>query len=179
MMTDRERAEVRGWFESRKTAFRNDDRPGAPPVDLFARAAIEDPSAYVRWNALSVLDHHGDFRHAEVFLCACADPVPRVRRHALHALSCERCKSSPLGVDVVPTLAELALNDSSPQVRAAAVQALRIRDDTRARDALDAVLRTESNANVRGWVTWRQSDVRAESPPSSNRILISGSVLHV
>lgn len=38
---------------------------------------------------------------AHVFLAALADPVPRVRRHAIHALTCEACKDQPLCADVL------------------------------------------------------------------------------
>jgi HEAT repeat protein len=156
MLSELERAEVRTWLEERDESYRAGRPLMDPPVDLLARAALEDPSAYVRWNALQTLDHHGDARHADVFLRACADPVPRVRRHALHALSCDRCKTEPLCVDPVPTLRALALADLSPQVRVAAVQALRVRAyDERARAVLADVLRTESHPRVRRWVTWR------------------------
>ena len=174
MLTGDERAEVRSWLAGRADAYRDGREPAEPPVDLLARAATDDPSPYVRWNALSVLDHHGDERHAEVFLAACADPSARVRRHALHALSCDRCKTTPLCVDAVPTLTDLALGDPSAKVRIAAVQALRIRGDERARAALAAVLERETDPRVRRWVTWRSGDATASAQVSSTSATNAG-----
>jgi hypothetical protein len=65
------------------------------------------------------------------------DAVPRVRRHALHALSCDRCKTSPLCVDVVPVVAECLRNDDNAKVRRQARDVLaRYLPDERAARAL-------------------------------------------
>ena len=54
------------------------------------------------------------------------DPVPRVRRAALHSLSCDACKLSPLPQtdDFTPKLISMALSDPSIRVRRAAVPVL-------------------------------------------------------
>lgn len=67
------------------------------------------------------------------------DPVPRVRRAAMHSLSCDACKLSPLthGDDLVPKLIDMALHDSSVRVRRVAVPALESYcNDARAQQAL-------------------------------------------
>ena len=42
---------------------------------------------------------------------------PAVRRHALHALSCERCKEAQLCVDIEPLLERCAATDDNAKVR--------------------------------------------------------------
>jgi hypothetical protein len=49
----------------------------------------------VRWWCLQLLDHMGEARSVPSILPLLQDPVPRVRKHAHHALTCERCKPSP------------------------------------------------------------------------------------
>ena len=68
------------------------------------------------------------------------DPVPRVRRMALHALSCEECKLAPLpgDTDLVGLLADHALHDPSINVRRHATYGLASRrDDPRAAAVLE------------------------------------------
>ena len=45
------------------------------------------------------------------------DPVPYVRRVAVHALICQRCKPAPLTRDVVPLLLRVAREDLNSKVR--------------------------------------------------------------
>lgn len=77
----------------------------------------------VRFDCANALDHLADERCAGPLRRLLSDPVPRVRRAALHALSCDACKLSPLasGQDLVPILIDMALHDSSIRVRRAAV----------------------------------------------------------
>jgi hypothetical protein len=51
------------------------------------------------------------------FVAALDDPVPRVRRHAIHALTCEACRVEPLTIDVVSPLRRTVALDPNPQVR--------------------------------------------------------------
>lgn len=80
----------------------------------------------VRFNCTDALDHMADERCAEPLRERLGDSVPRVRRAALHALSCDACKLNPLtpGEDLVPILIDMALNDPSIRVRRAAVPML-------------------------------------------------------
>jgi hypothetical protein len=92
---------------------------------LLRLGARHHPNAKVRWQCLTLLDHLDGDESVSVFLDAMRqDPVPRVRRHALHALTCERCKEVPLCADVVPALMECAENDANIKVRLQARRAL-------------------------------------------------------
>ena len=155
-LSDDDQRQVRTWLAFWHQALRGRLQPPEVPLDLLARAAVADPSSYVRWNCLSVLDHAGDERHAAVFVEACADPVPRVRRHALHALSCTRCKTGSWCVDPIPVVCEVLRNDPSRKVRIAAVHALLARrDDPKVNDLLRQVAAEDHDTEVRRWAAWR------------------------
>ena len=47
---------------------------------------------------------HGDDKCVLALSAALHDTAPYVRRQAVHSLSCQRCKSSPLQVDAVAHL---------------------------------------------------------------------------
>lgn len=105
----------------------------------------------VRFNCTDALDHMADERCAEPLRERLGDPVPRVRRAALHALSCDACKLSPLTPreDLLPILIDMALNDPSIRVRRAAVPMLESYcRDARAEDTLH-VLAGQNDAAVR------------------------------
>jgi HEAT repeat protein len=94
------------------------------------RAVIEGlrahPNPQVRRGCADWMDHHGD-DHCVDALCHAArhDPVAYVRRVAVHSLSCQRCKSTPLVcVDIVARLIPSALDDPSPKVRREAAYGL-------------------------------------------------------
>jgi HEAT repeat protein len=69
-----------------------------------------------RWSA-DLMDHLGDQRCVEALIRATADPVPSVRRQAVHSLSCQRCKAAPLEANLVPLLVERATADPNIKVR--------------------------------------------------------------
>ena len=77
------------------------------------------------------------------------DPVPSVRRQAVHSLACQRCKPTPLQTDLVETLVSLALHDPTPRVRREAVYGLSNRaSDPYIIAALENITATETNAKV-------------------------------
>lgn len=80
---------------------------------------LEHDEPRVRFDCAGALDHMADERCAEPLRRLLDDPVPRVRRAAMHSLSCDACKLSPLtyGDDLVPKLIDMALYDPSPRVR--------------------------------------------------------------
>lgn len=81
----------------------------------------------VRFQCVQLLDHYGDDRIIEPVSQMLYDPVPRVRKQALHALTCEKCKTTPLcplPSRVVDHFIELARQDTNAGVRAAALAAL-------------------------------------------------------
>jgi HEAT repeat protein len=80
----------------------------------------------VRRCCLEQLDQHPDARAIPHILKALNDPVPRVRWHAVHALTCDACKPghSFLTPEVEPALRQVAAEDPSQRVRQYARRAL-------------------------------------------------------
>ena len=80
----------------------------------------------VRYNCATALDHLADERCTKPLRQLLNDPVPRVRRAALHSLSCDACKVSPLPNrdELTEKLIEMALKDSSIRVRRVAADSL-------------------------------------------------------
>jgi HEAT repeat protein len=133
MLTESERREVLdaihfyGWLPRHEIDRVRDQADGELPFDLIARAAIEDANPSVRWQSVTLLDHYDDDRHVDALLAAATDPVPRVRRHAVHALGCTTCKRTLGCVDAVPALVDRALHDDNAKVRRHATWALIVR----------------------------------------------------
>ena len=136
MLTASEREQVREVigtyaFLTRTDVARRRRAGEEAPLDLLARAIVEDPNPRIRWLALDVLDHWGDHRYDDVVAQVLReDPVPRVRRHAAHALACDACSTAPPVVDPVAPLLEAALGDENPKVRQHALWGLRTRLET-------------------------------------------------
>ena len=91
------------------------------------REGLEDPNPQVRWWCIQVLDHVPDERAVPAIAATLDDPVPRVRRNAVHALGCTACK--PTWCGQLPTairqhLVDMADNDPNAKVRAEAVRVL-------------------------------------------------------
>lgn len=94
-----------------------------PPAVLDAVIwGLGHPSAPVRWNCLDLLDTHPDARAIPEMTRLLEDPVPRVRWHAVHALTCDACKGQqPVATAaVVEKLRLMAASDESAKVRKAA-----------------------------------------------------------
>ena len=58
-------------------------------------AGLQHSNPKVRWWRLQLFDHIGDARCVPYILPLLNDPIPRVAKHARHALECEICKQSP------------------------------------------------------------------------------------
>ncbi|HEY3110681.1 MAG TPA: HEAT repeat domain-containing protein [Chloroflexota bacterium] len=116
-----------------------------------ALAGLAHPDPRVRRGAADFLDHHADDRCvARLAELALHDPVPYVRRVAVHALLCQRCKPAPLTEDVLPLLVRVAREDPSPRVRASALWGLgQQRPDPRVVETLAAALRDETSRDLR------------------------------
>jgi HEAT repeat protein len=80
----------------------------------------------VRYNCAAALDHLADERCTGPLRQLLNDPIARVRRAALHSLSCDACKVSPLPNRDALTdkVIEMALNDPSIRVRRVAAGTL-------------------------------------------------------
>ncbi len=94
-------------------------------VDGLIEGLVNE-NARVRYECANVLDHLADERCAEPLTRLLNDPVPRVRRAALHSLSCDACKITPLtpSVDLVARLIQVAFQDDNLRVRRTAVDSL-------------------------------------------------------
>ena len=93
-------------------------------------AGVSDSSPQVRWWSIQLLDHLDDPRAVTAIAGALADPVPRVRRVAAHALGCVACKPAWDGAlpdGLTERLARMAVEDSNAKVRAAALLACSVR----------------------------------------------------
>ena len=91
-------------------------------VDVLDGLAHRDRGVR-KWCA-ALLDHHADERCAAGLVRALSDPAADVRRHAVHAIGCQSCKTSPLPLDVVALLIERASRDTSVRVRRSAAHLL-------------------------------------------------------
>lgn len=99
-------------------------------VDPSAKAALiaglDHRNAKVRWWCLQLMDHLADESYLEPILSKLGDPVAKVRRHAIHALTCGACKPgrSTLAFDLGETLREVIANDADEKVREEAREGL-------------------------------------------------------
>jgi len=112
---------------------------------------LEHPRATVRYRCADALDHFGDERCFDPLRRLVTDPVPRVRRAALHALSCDACKLMPWprDCDVIALCIDRALNDTSINVRRHAASELdRYGDDPRVMEALKLLAKRESDPAI-------------------------------
>jgi HEAT repeats len=97
------------------------DKLGDAATDA-ALEGLRHASPKVRRWCADFFDHHGDDRCVPALLAlAQSDSVDRVRWQAVHSLSCQRCKASPLTMDLSDFLIEKARHDPSPKVRGMAV----------------------------------------------------------
>ena len=97
---------------------RRDSRRLDAPVTALQAAALSDPDPFRRARCLAVLDHLANDTSTRVFAAALRDPVADVRRHAVHGLTCERCRSSDLCVDdVVPAVVDALAAERDPRIR--------------------------------------------------------------
>jgi HEAT repeat protein len=105
----------------------------------------------VRYNCAVALDHVADERCTKPLRELLNDPVARVRRAALHSLSCDACKVSPLphSNDLTEILTEMALTDPSIRVRREAVNSLAASCDVKALPVLKKLLEEKDVAMQR------------------------------
>ena len=132
----------------REKAFTDLFNDGARAVaTLVAGAAHSRPK--VRAACVALMDHLADERCCKALEQALHDASPLVRRHAVHAVGCQRCKVRPLSIDVVGALIERVLNDSSPRVRRVAVHQLGLQPhDARAIEVLTNVIAESQDAGL-------------------------------
>lgn len=96
---------------------------GANGLEAAIRG-LRHPSPVVRRYAADLMDHFGDDTCVPPLLELLNDPVPKVRRQAVHSLSCQRCKTTPLSIDYTDILIDKMLNDPNQRVRSEAAYGL-------------------------------------------------------
>jgi HEAT repeat protein len=117
-----------------------------------ARAGLRHPDWRVRRDCLRFLDHQADPESGRLVLGCLTDAHPDVRKWAVHALGCDRCKGAGRGdLDAVPHLLRVVREDPSLRVRRSAVLALAWNQprDARVAAGLEDLLRTECDAKIR------------------------------
>lgn len=95
-----------------------------PTVMDAVLAGFHSPIARVRGYCAAFMDHQGDDRCVEPLVALTYDPVPRVRREAMHSLFCDRCKPAPLNINLVSRLIEILLTEETMKIRSQAAHAL-------------------------------------------------------
>lgn len=92
---------------------------GANGIEAAIRG-LRHPNPVVRRYAADLMDHFGNDMCVPPLLELLNDPVPKVRRQAVHSLSCQRCKATPLSIDYTDILIDKMLNDPNQRVRSEA-----------------------------------------------------------
>ncbi|HVE94842.1 MAG TPA: HEAT repeat domain-containing protein [Acidimicrobiales bacterium] len=160
-----------------KQAYRQLRSIGAPARAAVTRGlAHDDPG--VRKMCCVLLDHLADESTFANLIAMLADPVSGVRFHALHALACDRCKaegcSLPDKSEVLPRAIEALESDSSPHVRAIAVEVVArwAHTDAEAELALVAAHTRDPSPAVRkkaGWFAPGGTIYKRTQPKSARR----------
>ena len=82
-----------------------------------ALRGLRHTNPVIRRYAADLMDHLGNDVCVPPLLDLLNDPVPKVRRQAVHSLSCQRCKSTPLSIDTTDILIDKMLNDPNRRVQ--------------------------------------------------------------
>ncbi len=125
-------------------------KSGLVSPELLMEAVRTHPQPEVRCNSHNLIYHlgYGDLCY-DVLVSALRDPVPRVRKVALHTLSCTFCAAKAAGAEAAcrrsslierQELQRLALSDPNERVRIAAVGRLGEIGDADAVPVLNQVL---------------------------------------
>jgi HEAT repeat protein len=123
------------------------------------RRGLRSPDPRVRAKCCQVLDHLAEQASFALLASMLADPHPRVRIDALHALACDRCKSDacrPGAEDVLPQAIALLRDDPNKYVRAMAAELVGrwVHLDEQAKQALLAARNSDCEASVRKKAGW-------------------------
>jgi hypothetical protein len=112
---------------------------------------LSHPKVHVRRGCAGFMDHHGtDSCFTPLKQVALHDPAPSVRRVAVHSVTCQRCKPSPLTGDLIGLLVQVALTETNRRIREGAIWGMRHQPrDARAVATLEQVLRTETDQRLR------------------------------
>ncbi|GII31990.1 HEAT repeat domain-containing protein [Planotetraspora mira] len=123
-LSDERVVEALGSAPRTSSAYRhllNRGRAAVPAI----RTGLRHPDPVVREQCCKLLDHLLVEDAIEEMIAILEDPVPSVRVAAVHALSCDRCKTDACRPDEALVLApgmRLLRHDPDPHVRAMAVE---------------------------------------------------------
>lgn len=134
---------------------------GKANLDLI-RSGMMSSNWRIRASCAALMDHLADDSCGEMLLELLRDPHEKVRRAALHSVSCDQCKEEPLCVDWIPEVARLARFDRIVRVRRIATLMLGARrEDPRAQIALESLLQ-DRDEKVRLRARWALDGVRPQ-----------------
>ncbi len=130
----------------------------------------------VRRGCVVYFDHVAGLDALEQVIPLLHDPKSDVRRWAVHALACDRCKAGENPLDVEPYLVERALHDESLRVRKNAVISLAYLrpPDPRGVQVFQHALATETDTKLRmhaetGLRKAAAAGLRTDSPQRETR----------
>jgi hypothetical protein len=113
-------------------------------------AGLQHPNPKVRYECAHALDRYGHVSAVEPLIQLSYDSVPRVRWMALHALSCDACKTQrPVALKAFERASELARSDDSVQVRRHATVAVGKLGGKKARPVLEQIAANDRDDIVR------------------------------
>jgi HEAT repeat protein len=130
-----------------------------PEASGPAQAGLRHGSAQVREQCCKILDHVMDEASAPALVAALDDPAPQVRRQALHALACDRCKTGscrPPAALVLPRAVATLETDPDPYVRAMAAEVAGawVHNEPAAAEALQRAASGDPYPMVRKKASW-------------------------
>ena len=141
--------------DDRKRAFEAQRDAGKTPTAAKILPALRHPNPRVRFECLGMLDHLADESSLAAMIATTHDPVPRVRRMAVHALGCMRCKPSPLCRELNAVFLPIAETDPVWRVRREAVIAIAQQPaDDRSRTVLARLADGDPHPDVRKQARW-------------------------
>jgi len=130
------------------------DRGLTPPPSAIVDA-LRHPNPRVRYECLGLLDHLAEEESVPAMIAATSDPVPRVRRMAVHALGCQGCKQSSLWADLNAVFLPIAEHDPVWKVRREAVISIVQQEASeRSRATLRKLAAADPHATVRKQALW-------------------------
>lgn len=130
------------------------DAGQTPPPSAIVDA-LRHPNPRVRFECLGMLDHLADEDVIPQMTEAARDPVPRVRRMAVHALGCQACKPTSLCADLNDVFVPIAERDPVWRVRQEAVLSIAQQPATsRSKAVLAHVAQDDAHPTVRRQAEW-------------------------
>jgi len=99
----------------------------SPEAKAALIRGLKHHNSKVRWWCIQLMDHIADESYVRPLLdAAYTDPTPKNRRHAIHALACEKCKPDGcrLQIDIRDDLRRILMTDPDVSVRETARQEL-------------------------------------------------------